>query len=43
MISGSLELNGPGSLPLERYIAPVSVWLTGGLMVWRWRCRFEAR
>ncbi|HXD00237.1 MAG TPA: nitrilase-related carbon-nitrogen hydrolase, partial [Verrucomicrobiae bacterium] len=34
IISGNLELNGPGSLPLDRYIAPLSVWLTGGLMVW---------
>jgi apolipoprotein N-acyltransferase len=34
IISGNLELNGPGSLPLDRYIAPLSVWLTGGLMAW---------
>jgi apolipoprotein N-acyltransferase len=43
MISGSLELNGPGSLPLDRYIAPVSVWLTGGLMVWLAAMRVRTR
>jgi predicted amidohydrolase len=34
MISGTLELGPAGSLPVDRVIAPVSVWVTGGLMVW---------
>jgi apolipoprotein N-acyltransferase len=34
MISGSLDLNGPGSLPLDRYIAPLAVAVTGAMMAW---------
>ncbi len=34
MISGALELGGTGSLPVDRVIAPVSVWVTAGLMAW---------
>jgi apolipoprotein N-acyltransferase len=34
IISATLALNGPGSLPLDRFIAPLSVWITGAVMVW---------
>lgn len=34
IIAGSMDLNGPGSLPLDRYIAPFAVCVTGGLIIW---------
>lgn len=34
MISGSLELNKAGALPVDRIIAPISVGLTGALIIW---------
>ena len=32
IISGRLDLKGPGHLPWDRLIAPLSVWVTGGFM-----------
>jgi apolipoprotein N-acyltransferase len=34
MISGSISLQRPGTLPLDRVIAPLSVWLTGLFVGW---------
>jgi hypothetical protein len=34
MIAGSLESPRSGSLPLDRTIAPLSVWITGGFIGW---------
>ncbi|MDB6121689.1 MAG: Apolipoprotein N-acyltransferase-like protein [Pedosphaera sp.] len=34
MISGSLDLKNPGKLPLDRIIAPLSVCVTGIVIIW---------
>jgi apolipoprotein N-acyltransferase len=34
IIAGSMDLNGPGSLPLDRFVAPLSVWVTGAVLAW---------
>jgi apolipoprotein N-acyltransferase len=34
IISGQLQLDGPGSLPLDRFVAPFSVWVTAGVALW---------
>ena len=34
IMSGKLDLKGPGRLPLDRIIAPLSVWVTGMTIGW---------
>ena len=36
ILSGVLELRGPGHLPLDRWLAPLASGLTGLVMVWFW-------
>jgi apolipoprotein N-acyltransferase len=48
MLSGTLDLKGPGHLPWDRVVAPLSAWVTGGYLAWlgiRWwpKKRFRFR